>query len=170
MLRFGIVTKHHESKPYVRVNFGDDDSISYWLCVLQSKTMNDKFYILPDIGEQVACLMDEYSEEGVVLGSVYSSEDLPPINSAKKMYIILENNSFMEIDKEQNSLTIAFENINLIGRVNHDGILSNTQGITSKSDISDFCSSIQKIRKTYNKHTHIGNEGSPTSTPNALMS
>ena len=33
---------------------------------------------LPDLGEQVCCLMDENDEAGVVLCAVYSSADPPP--------------------------------------------------------------------------------------------
>ncbi len=43
-----------------------------------AKTQNDKAYYMPDIGEQVVCLMDDYDEDGAVLGSIYSSVDQPP--------------------------------------------------------------------------------------------
>ena len=100
MLRFGLVSKIHNEKPLVRVNFLDDNSFSYWLNVLQSKTQNDKFYIMPDIGEQVVCLMDEHSEEGVVLGSIYSDTDKSPFTDNKQIIIQLENNSLISINSK----------------------------------------------------------------------
>ncbi len=169
MLRFGIVTQINSASVQARVNFGDDDSTSFWLPILQTKTFKDKFYSMPDIGEQVACLMDENSEDGVILGAIYSTEDVPVIDSEKQISLNLENNSLINIDKETNTLTITFENINLNGKINHSGMLINTDGIKSEADISDKTSSMQVMRNVYNPHTHTGNQGNPTSKPSGTM-
>ena len=169
MLRFGIVSQIDPINVQARVSFEDDESTSYWLPVLQTKTLKDKFYAMPDIGEQVACLMDENSEDGVILGAIYSTEDVPVVTSEKQLSLNLENNSLINIDKETNSLNITFENINLNGNINHTGKLINTDGIKSNSDITDKTSSMQAMRDTYNPHTHTGNQGSPTSVPNKTM-
>ena len=121
MLRFGIVSQINPVLAQARVNFADDESTSYWLPIIQSKTMKDKFFVMPDIGEQVACLMDENSEDGVILGAIYSSVDLPVVTSEKQISVNLENSSLINIDKETNTLTITFENINLNGNINHTG-------------------------------------------------
>ena len=169
MLRFGIVSQIDPINVQARVSFEDDESTSYWLPILQTKTLKDKFYAMPDIGEQVACLMDENSEAGVILGAIYSTEDVPVVTSEKQLSLNLENNSLINIDKETNSLNITFENINLNGNINHTGKLINTDGIKSNSDITDKTSSMQAMRDTYNPHTHTGNQGSPTSAPNKTM-
>lgn len=169
MLRFGIVSQINPVLAQARVNFGDDDSTSFWLPILQTKTLKDKFYSIPDIGEQVACLMDENSEDGVILGSIYSTEDVPVVTSEKQISLNLENNALINIDKETNTLTITFENINLNGNINHTGMLINTDGITSQADITDKTSSMQAIRDIYNPHTHTGNQGSQTSKPSGAM-
>lgn len=169
MLRFGIVSQINPLLAQARVNFGDDDSTSFWLSVLQTKTLKDKFYSMPDIGEQVVCLMDENSEDGVILGAIYSSEDVPIVTSEKQISLNLENNSLINIDKETNTLTITFENISLNGNINHTGMMINTDGITSQADITDKTSSMQTIRDIYNPHTHIGNQGRPTSKPDGAM-
>lgn len=169
MLRFGIVSQINPVLAQARVNFGDDDSTSFWLPVLQTKTMKDKFYSIPDVGEQVACLMDENSEDGVILGAIYSTEDVPVVTSEKQISLNLENNSLINIDKETNTLTITFQNINLNGNINHTGMLINTDGITSQADITDKKSSMQVMRDIYNPHTHTGNQGSPTSVPDKSM-
>lgn len=169
MLRFGIVSQINPVLAQARVNFADDESTSYWLPIIQSKTMKDKFFVMPDIGEQVACLMDENSEDGVILGAIYSSVDLPTVTSEKQISLNLENSSLINIDKETNTLTITFENINLNGNINHTGKLINTGGITSQADITDKTSSMQVMRDIYNSHSHKGNQGSPTSSPNQAM-
>lgn len=169
MLRFGIVSQINPVLAQARVNFDDDDSTSFWLPILQTKTLKDKFYSIPDIGEQVACLMDENSEDGVILGSIYSTEDVPVVTSEKQISLNLENNALINIDKETNTLTITFQNINLNGNINHTGMLINTDGITSQADITDKKSSMQAMRDIYNPHTHTGNQGSPTSKPDGAM-
>ena len=169
MLRFGIVSQIDPINVQARVSFEDDESTSFWLPIIQTKTLKDKFYAMPDIGEQVACLMDENSEDGVILGAIYSAEDVPVVTSEKQISLNLENNSLINIDKETNSLNITFENINLNGNINHTGKLINTDGIKSNSDITDKTSSMQAMRDTYNPHTHTGNQGSPTSAPNKTM-
>lgn len=169
MLRFGIVSQINPVLAQARVNFADDESTSYWLPIIQSKTMKDKFFVMPDIGEQVACLMDENSEDGVILGAIYSSVDLPVVTSEKQISLNLENSSLINIDKETNTLTITFENINLNGNINHTGMLINTDGITSQADITDKTSSMQAMRDIYNSHSHTESQGSPTSSPNQTM-
>ncbi len=169
MLRFGIISQINPQTVQARVKFGDDESTSFWLPILQTKTMKDKFYAMPDIGEQVVCLMDENSEDGVVLGSIYSTEDTPVINTEKQISLNLENNSLINIDKETNTLTVTFQHINLNGNINHNGTLINTNGIKSDSDITDKASSMQEMREVYNQHSHTGNQGNPTSTPNNQM-
>lgn len=169
LLRFGIVSQINPVLAQARVNFGDDDSTSFWLPILQTKTLKDKFYSIPDVGEQVACLMDENSEDGVILGAIYSTEDVPVVTSEKQISLNLENNALINIDKETNTLTITFQNINLNGNINHTGMLINTDGIISQADITDKTSSMQAMRDIYNPHTHTGNQGSPTSKPNKSM-
>lgn len=169
VLRFGIVSQINPLIAQARVNFGDDDSTSFWLPVLQTKTLKDKFYSMPDIGELVACLMDENSEDGVILGAIYSTADVPISQSEKELSINLENGSFINANKETQTLTVAFENIKLVGNIQHEGTFANTEGITSQSDITDKTSSMQAMRDIYNPHTHTGNQGSPTSKPDKSM-
>lgn len=169
MLRFGVISQINASKVEARVRFEDDDSTSFWLPILKTKTLKDKFYSMLDIGEQVACLMDENSEDGVILGAIYSAEDLPAKQTEKEMSINLENGSFLNINKETDTLTISFKNIKLVGDITNEGYFSNTKGISSNADISDKTSSMQKIRDIYNSHTHTGNQGKPTSSPTQQM-
>lgn len=77
-LRYGIVSDRDADAGLVKVHFDDDDFTTGWLSTVTHGTKDDKFYKLPDIGEQVACLMDKHAETGVVLGSVYSGKDKPP--------------------------------------------------------------------------------------------
>jgi len=88
MLKFGIVTNINPALAQARVQFADDDILSFWLPILQQKTQKDKFYAIPDIGEHVACLMDENSEEGVILGAIYSALDDTPVSSKTHCFLM----------------------------------------------------------------------------------
>ena len=169
MLRFGTVTSINPLTARARVQFAEDGMNSYWLAVLQNKTFKDKFYSMPAVGEQVACLMDQNSEDGVILGALYTTEDTPIIETEKQVSANFEDGTFANVDKETQTLTLSFLNIHLIGNITHEGTLSNTDGITSQADITDKTSSMQAMRDTYNEHKHTGNQGSPTSAPDKGM-
>lgn len=169
MLRFGIVSQIDPINVQARVSFEDDESTSFWLPVLQTKTLKDKFYAIPDIGEQVACLMDENSEDGVILGAIYSTEDVSTTQSEKQLSVNLEDGSYINADKENQTLTVAFSKMKLIGNIEHEGTFTNTAGIKSNADITDKTSSMQAMRDVYNSHTHTGNQGKATSAPNKTM-
>ena len=124
---------------------------------------------MPDIGELVACLMDENSEDGVILGTIYSTEDVPVTQSEKEISMNLEDGSYINANKESQTLTVAFSTMKLIGNIEHEGTFTNTAGIKSNADITDKTSSMQAMREIYNPHTHTGNQGSPTSAPNKTM-
>ena len=169
MLRFGIVSQIDPINVRARVNFEDDESTSFWLPIIQTKTLKDKFYAIPDIGEQVACLMDENSEDGVILGAIYSTEDVSTTQSEKQLSVNLEDGSYINADKENKTLTVAFSKMKLIGNIEHEGTFTNTAGIKSNADITDKTSSMQAMRDVYNSHTHTGNQGKATSAPNKTM-
>lgn len=78
--RVGIVTAQ-QITPFaaVRVKFPDRDNIiSYWLPISSRCSQDDKDFWMPDLGEQVLCLMDAHDEDGSVLGSVPSTVDTSP--------------------------------------------------------------------------------------------
>ena len=169
MLKFGIVTAINPLTAKARVEFADDNILSYWLPILQKKTLKDKFYSIVDVGEQVACLMDENSEDGVILGSIYTSLDEVPGISKDQHIAKFEDGSFIEYNKENQMLTIVAKTVNIVGDIYQTGFLENTDGILSATDITDKKSSMQTIRDIYNGHSHTGNQGSPTSAPREAM-
>ncbi len=108
--RVGIVQAQDTAHAKVRVVFPDyDEMISWWLPVIVFKTQNDKAYWIPDIGEQVVCLMDLRDEAGAVLGAIYSSADTPPVNSADKFYLGFKDGAHFEYDRAAHLLDILFQ-------------------------------------------------------------
>src|SRR5262249_30052845 len=79
-----------------------------WLPVLVTKSQEDKAYWMPDVGEQVICLMDERDEAGVVLGAIYSSVDQPPVTDENKYHITFKDGTSFEYDRSQHVLELSF--------------------------------------------------------------
>ncbi len=114
-LRLGIVRDQDLSLGRLRVTFNEfDQMLSYWLPVVVPKTQNDKAYWLPDIGEQVVCLMDERDEAGVVLGAVYSQADTTPVQSADKFHLAFRDGTAIEYDRARHVLALNFQDTTAI--------------------------------------------------------
>jgi phage baseplate assembly protein gpV len=108
--RVGIVQAQDTARAKVRVVFPDyDEMISWWLPIVFFKTQNDKAYWIPDIGEQVVCLMDLRDEAGAVLGAIYSSADVPPVNSADKFHLAFKDGARFDYDRAAHVLDLFFE-------------------------------------------------------------
>lgn len=92
--------------PRVRVRLpAHDDSQTWWLAILQPKTHTDKVFWMPDIGEQVAVLLDVVGEQGVVLGAIYSDVDGAPVSSKDKFHIRFADDTVIEYDRAAHVLT-----------------------------------------------------------------
>jgi phage baseplate assembly protein gpV len=108
--RIGIVQAQDPAHAKVRVVFPDYDAmISWWLPVVFAKTQDDKVYWIPDIGEQVVCLMDLRDEAGAVLGAIYSNADEPPVNSPDKFHLAFKDGAHFDYDRVAHLLDIVFQ-------------------------------------------------------------
>ena len=104
----GIVAEQDLATGRVRVKFPDrDQMLSWWLGVLVPKTQNDKHYLIPDIGEQVICLMDENYEDGDVLGARYNTVDSTPVQSADKWHVTAKDGATFEYDRAAHTLAVS---------------------------------------------------------------
>jgi phage baseplate assembly protein gpV len=117
--RVGIVQQQDAAHAKVRVVFPDyDEVVSWWLPVIFAKTQNDKAYWIPDVGEQVVCLMDLRDEAGAVLGAIYSNADVPPVNSADKFHLGFKDGASVEYDRAAHVLDLKFQDH---GEIKYDG-------------------------------------------------
>jgi phage baseplate assembly protein V len=146
--RIGIVTQIDVTKAKARVRFPDMDNVtSYWLAVLNSKTLKDKTYWMPDINEHVVCLLDAHGEEGVILGAIYSEADQVPVSSKDKKHITFEDGTIIEYDRAEKVLkinTVGTINIVSVGNIiitspeiNYTGNLNVIGNITASGTIID---------------------------------
>lgn len=98
IIRVGEVSSTNSATMTVRVVFPDEgNSVSDDLSVINRGSKNNKDYWMPDVGEQVICIFTPNSRNrGFVLGSFFSSVDVPPIGSAQNKRI-LEHKGDLEI-------------------------------------------------------------------------
>jgi len=99
MLRFGNITEVDPVKGYARVTFTDDGIVSDWLQFLTLGAIKDNFSHTFSINEQVACLMDENSEEGVILGAIFNDKT-PPNNAGDGIFRVkFDDDSVIEYNR-----------------------------------------------------------------------
>ncbi len=93
--------------PRVRVQFPDRQNlISYWLPMLALNSQNNKDFAMPDVGEQVACLMDEKFRNGIVLGAFFQGVDQPPAGmTLDKRHTTFKDGATLEYDRALHVLT-----------------------------------------------------------------
>jgi phage baseplate assembly protein V len=109
-LRLGIVKDQDPLLCRLRVVFAEfDQMLSYWLPLVVPKTQNDKLYWMPDIGEQVVCLMDEHDEGGVVIGAIYSQVDATPVQNADKFHLGFKDGTTVEYDRSAHVMALDFQ-------------------------------------------------------------
>jgi len=106
VIRIGIVTQVYDDRATVRVQFPDDDEeVSWEFPVLQRKTLRDKDYWLPDVGEHVVVVMLPYGQEqGFVIGAIYSDVERPPEGTRDKRVVVFEDGTRLEYDRKNHRL------------------------------------------------------------------
>ncbi len=105
-LRFGTVVEQDPDGNRVRVQLDDCDGMrTWWLGVLSFGTGGDSVYVMPDIGEHVAVMLDQCGEDGVILGSRHSAADRPQINDPKVRHIRFKDGTELIYDRDSHHLT-----------------------------------------------------------------
>ena len=105
-LRYGTVCEKDPAKGMLRVDFEEDDIPSYWMPMLTAAVAQNSFFSLPDIGEQVACLVDAHCETGVVLGAIPSDNVKPKLASADISSAVFSDGTKVSYDRESHVLAI----------------------------------------------------------------
>lgn len=106
MLRFGNITEVDPTKGYARVTFTDDGIVSDWLQFVTMGAIKDNFSHTFSINEQVACLMDENSEEGVILGAIFNDKTTPNNGGDGIFRVKFDDDSVIEYDRNSHEYTL----------------------------------------------------------------
>jgi len=195
MIRAAEVVKAIPEEGKVRVRFSESDDgtgkkfVSHALPVIFPKTLEDKYYVMPDIGEQVLCLfLATGLEQGFVVGSFYSNEDRPPVEDPEKLHVRFKDGSIIEYDRKEKKLTMNLagdmeaavaEGIKIEADVEITGKVKITGDVTVKGDLDvdgNFSSTgnieadgdVRAGNVSLKNHTHSGVEsGSGSTSPPA---
>ncbi|BDV42447.1 baseplate protein [Geotalea uraniireducens] len=158
-MKIGIVVARDPARCVARVQFTDNDGIvSYWLPVIQPKTLRDRFYYCPDINEHVVCLLDENGEAGAILGAIYSEAATPPVTSPDKWHITFDDGTTLEYDRAAHKLAAD---------VKGDVALTATGTVTSDSQGATTIRSATEITlmaPAINLKSYLGGAASGTLT------
>lgn len=112
IIRIGRVSSVDVNPNTARVAFSDkDDLVSGNLMIVNRGSMADKDYWIPDIDEQVLCLMMPNKSglglnEGFILGSFFSAEDAPQERSADVRAVKFGDGTVIKHDRSTGNLTI----------------------------------------------------------------
>lgn len=103
----GVVSEIDPDAVKARVRFDDLEGLeTAMIAVGQRKTLKDKDYWMPDVGEHVVCLMDVNLEDGVIVCAIYSDADAPPVSDPDKRHVRFNDGTSIEYDRRLHRLRI----------------------------------------------------------------
>ncbi|QQE75726.1 phage baseplate assembly protein V [Brevibacillus composti] len=108
LIRIGVVSSINPTKCAARVAFEDQGkSVSPELPILVRGSFGTKDYWMPEPGEQVWCLFNPAGNaDGIILGSVYSDADTPPVTDAAKRHLQFKDGTKIEYDANAHTLAL----------------------------------------------------------------
>jgi len=183
IIRYGTVSSVNSKLHTVRVSFADKSGvISHSLPMLAPGSLKNKYYHLPDVGEDVLCLFLPNSiQRGFVVGSFYNVNNAPPVTSGDKDHVTYSDGTVMEYDRSTQTMTVnckgtvnvtAASGVNIIGNVTITGNIAVNGGITTTGNMATNGSITASGNVTaggisLESHTHGGVQsgGSNTSGP-----
>lgn len=100
-LEYGEVTALDHQTCRLRVRLDDRDGLqTYWLNIPQRNTQGtQRRPLMPEIGEQVAVLLDEDGVGGVCLGGIYSTAEPPPVVDEETEFVRYSDGTVVAYDR-----------------------------------------------------------------------
>lgn len=107
-LEYGEVSAVDYPGCRIRVRLDDRDGVqSYWLNVPQRNTQGTKRRpLMPELGEQVAVLLDADGVGGVYLGGIYSTAEAPPVVDEDTDYVRFSDGTVSTYDRAAGVMTL----------------------------------------------------------------
>ncbi|WP_095128653.1 phage baseplate assembly protein V [Pseudomonas sp. Irchel s3h14] len=92
----------------IRVRLDDRDGVeSYWLNVPQRNTQGTQCRpLMPELGEQVAVLLDADGVGGVYLGGIYSTVEPPPVIDENTDYVRFKDGTVITYDQVASEMSL----------------------------------------------------------------
>ncbi len=104
----GIISRVEDAAPFrVKVWLPEDGIESAWLPVLHPATLGPRVWMPLRAGSQVALLLDEHGEDGLVLGACYGTADPPPVANPAALHLELPDGGSVSWDPETSAIAVA---------------------------------------------------------------
>jgi phage baseplate assembly protein gpV len=162
-LKYGLISQIDATKGLAKVSFDADvDSsngnvlVSDWLPCLMRKTLNEKESYPFDEKEHVACLMDEHCEDGVILGAIYSDNELPALTTKDLFGIVWANGDLMKYDRQAQKYYIAIANLLQFNAGTNGGLVNVIPSVTKYNNLENL---VNKLVNALNSWTPVPNDG-----------
>lgn len=107
-LEYGEVTALDHKTCRLRVRLDDRDGLqTHWLNIPQRNTQGtQRRPLMPEIGEQVAVLLDADGVGGVYLGGIYSTAEPPPVVDEETDYVRYSDGTVATYDRAAGVMTL----------------------------------------------------------------
>lgn len=107
-LEYGVVTALDHKSCRLRVRLDDRDGLqTYWLQIPQRNTQGtQRRPLMPELGEQVAVLLDADGVGGVYLGGIYSTAEPPPVVDEDTDYVRYSDGTVASYDRAAGVMTL----------------------------------------------------------------
>lgn len=107
-LEYGEVSAVDFPSCRIRVRLDDRDGVeSYWINVPQRNTQGtQRRPLMPELGEQVAVLLDGDGVGGVYLGGIYSTAEPPPVVDEDTDYVRFSDGTVSTYDRASGVMTL----------------------------------------------------------------
>lgn len=109
-LEYGEVTALDHKTCRLRVRLDDRDGLqTYWLQIPQRNTQGtQRRPLMPELGEQVAVLLDADGVGGVYLGGIYSTAEPPPVVDEDTDYVRYSDGTVVAYDRAAGVMTMDY--------------------------------------------------------------
>lgn len=184
MLRFGLISElgTGENAGFARVSFDDSGIVSGWLSLPAGQTKTAKQWQPVEVNTQVACLMDQACEQGVIIMALWSFTDTPPewatadtigIQYADGTQVYYDSAAKkLIVNAPDADINISCKALHITGAVNIEGntqikgetkITGDTKVTGEVTATEEVTAGAMKIKLTQHKHpTPAGVSGMPT--------
>lgn len=126
-LKFAEVSEIDPAAGKAKVSFIEDGIVSDWLPFLVKSTKSNKHFYLPDVGEHVACMMDECLNKGVIMGAIYSTKNTPGAESGSDVESVeFSDGTYVKYNRSTHEMSINVEG-DLVVMCDNASIISDTQ-------------------------------------------
>ena len=189
LVKVAVVKTYKPETHTAVVQFKDHDEIlSKELPILTPFTQNNKAYFPLAENQKVIVLFLPTGEntDGFIIGTLFDKDNPPPVKDRNKFHIKFEDGTTIEYDKNTHKLKavvngdieITANNTNITTVTTHNGdVMINGNlfvngNITASQNIADLGGvkgTLATLRDTYNSHTHPGDSGGDTGTPNQTI-